>query len=78
LAKGLVLQHLAWRVPVDIEERSVGRARTVFQHIRPPGVFNHGGHVVGDDVQKQTHAMFLELRRHGLELLLAPNFTIDV
>ena len=65
-------------MPVDIKERSVGRAGTVFKHIHPPGVFDPGGHVVGDDVQEQTHAMFLKLRRQGLELLLAPNLTIDV
>ncbi len=76
--KNFVLEHHAGRVPVDIKKRSVGRAGAVFQDIHPPGILASGGHVVRDDVQEEAHLMFLELRRQGLEVLLAPNFTIDV
>ena len=76
--KNFVLEHHARRVPVDIKKRSVGRAGAVFKHIHPPGIFAYGGHVIRDDVQEEAHVMFLELRRQGLEVLLAPNFTIDV
>ncbi|MBI2940370.1 MAG: hypothetical protein HYY04_08010 [Chloroflexi bacterium] len=42
------------RVPVDVEERRVGRAGAVFQHVHPPGVARIGNpHVVRDDVEDQ-------------------------
>jgi hypothetical protein len=45
------------RLPVDVEEGREARGGAVLEHVLPPGVPRpDDAHVVGDDVDQQTHA----------------------
>ncbi len=67
----LLLELLLGRVPVDIEELSVRRSQAVLQHVLPPQVVRVvDAHVIGHDVQQQSHLVLAELLGEGLEILL--------
>ena len=67
-------QHLAreigiLRIPVDVEERGIGRCGTVLQHIHPPGVVvSHDRHVVRHDVAQVAHAVARKRVDHRVEV----------
>jgi hypothetical protein len=65
------------RVPVDVEVSGVRRAGTVFEHVHPPGIVGAGRHVVGHDVQKQSHAVTVEPFDQLLEFPLRPQLGVD-
>src|SRR5580658_2075808 len=54
------LKFLFQRVPVDIKKASIGRSLAVLENVEPPGIVTaHHPHMVGHDVQNQSHAMFM-------------------
>ncbi len=66
------------RIPFDVEELRIGAAATPFEHVQPPGVTGTThGHVVGDDVQDQSHALAAQGLDETLQRRLAAQFRID-
>src|SRR5271166_6002750 len=71
----LVFQAGPRWVPIDVKKRGVCRGRAVFEHVHPPGILATSRHVVGDDIEEETHPLHTELSREGFELLLTSNLT---
>src|ERR1700736_3143682 len=65
------------RVPVYVEECSVGRWGTVLEDIHPPSVLHARGHVVRHDVKHQAHASFLQLVLESVEFFFRPQFEVN-
>src|SRR5579885_610488 len=64
-------------MPVDVEESGERRLRAVFEDVHPPRVLGAGGHVVGNNVEKKSHAAILKFRLQLVEFLFAADFGID-
>ena len=66
------------RGPVHVEEGRILGTRTVFEHVRPPGVFAGGDpHVVGDDIEELAHAVALEFAHKGVIVFFAAQLRVE-
>ena len=74
----LLVQLGLRRVPVDVEERGVGRAAPVLEHVVPPVVVRAGdAHVVGDDVHDEAHAALLQRRRQRVQVAVRADLGVQ-
>ena len=66
------------RMPVNIEKTRVDGGFAVFKNVEPPCVvIAHDAHVIGHDVEYQSHAMFVKSRDKTVEVFRAPDFRIE-
>src|ERR1700683_630964 len=65
----------AW-TPIDVEVAGELRILSVFQHIHPPRVFLAGHHVIGDDVQQETHSVVFEFLDERLKFFFGSKFGV--
>ena len=65
------------RMPFDIEERGEGGLHTVFQHIHPPRILCAGRHVIGHDVEQQTHSAVLQFGLQGRKVFFTAQLWVD-
>src|SRR5207249_1045700 len=64
--------------PVDVEEAGEWRARAVREHVPPPAVGARiGGHVVGHEVEDQTHVVPRELRDERVEVRFRAELLVE-
>ena len=64
-------------MPVNIEKASVDGRLAVLENIQPPGIVTaHHSHVVGHDVEYQSHAVFVESSHKTVEVFGAPDFGV--
>ena len=74
----LTAQQRVVGAPLDIEELGVGAGFAPFQHVEPPGVAVAADrHVVGDDVQDQTHAVRVQRIHQPAQRLFTAQFRVD-
>src|SRR5215813_14329650 len=65
-------------IPVDIEIVRIGRSLPIFEHIQPPGVVAaHYTHVVRNDIEDLTHAVFVQSPDETVIVLRASNLRIE-
>ena len=72
-----VLQRGIGRLPIDVEGARMSALPAVFENVHPPGVFASHRHVIGNDIDNQTHPVCLERRDQFAERILAAEFVID-
>src|SRR5262249_8710935 len=66
------------RLPLDVEEARVGRAGAVLEHVQPPRITVAGdAHVIGHDVEDDSHAPAPERLRHAVERRRAADLRIE-
>ncbi len=65
-------------MPIDIKVRRKSRSGTVLQQVHPPGILACGRHVIGNNVEQQTHAMLLQLPDQIVEFFVRPQVCIEV
>ena len=65
------------RVPIDVEERRVGRLAAVFENIHPPWIFRTRSHVVRHDIDKKAHVMLAQPLDKPVHFLLGTELGID-
>src|SRR5580658_3076798 len=66
------------RVPVDIEKASVNRSLAIFQNVEPPHIVTpHHSHVIGDDIENQTHPMFVESSYKAVEVFGSADLRVE-
>ena len=72
------LQIVPDRVPVDVEERRIGRILAPLQNVEPPGVVGAADpHVVRHDIDNEPHAVRRERRDQRLELGLGADLGVE-
>src|ERR1700693_1453034 len=65
-------------MPVDIEKASVDGRFAILENIQPPGIVTaHHSHVVGHDVEYQSHAVFAESSHQAVEVFGAADFGVQ-
>src|ERR1700686_1760535 len=75
-------QHLSMelffeRLPVDVKEIGVRGRLSILQHIEPPGVIAaHNAHVIGNDVENQSHAAVMQGGHKMVEFFSRANLRI--
>src|SRR5580692_6178273 len=66
------------RIPVNIEKARVDGGFAVLKNVEPPCVvIPHDAHVIGHDVEYQSHAMFVKSCDKTIVLFRAPDFRIE-
>ena len=65
------------RAPVDVEPARELRGRPVGENVVPGGVLAGGGHVIGDDVQHDPHAVRRERRVQRFQIRLGAELRIN-
>ena len=66
------------RLPVYVKKTGVNRRFTILQHIEPPGVIAaHHPHMIGDNVEDQSHAVLVERGDKAVELLSAADLRVE-
>lgn len=64
--------------PVNIEKAGIDRGLAILQNIEPPRIVTaHHSHVIGDDVENQSHVVFMESGHKTVEILDASDFWIQ-
>ena len=64
-------------MPVNIEVSCIRRLRPVLQNVHPPGIFHACRHVVGHDVEDESHATLLEFALEMLKVFFRAQFRIN-
>src|ERR1041385_8969720 len=65
-------------MPIDIEESRVGRGFPILQHVQPPGVIaTHDPHVVGHDVEDDSHPSLSQRVDQSIEIFRRANLWIE-
>ena len=66
------------RVPVDVEVVGIQRAHAVLKHVAPPAIGRRvESHVIGDEVEDQTHPALPQRRGERSEFLIAAELGIE-
>lgn len=69
---------IGWsRVPIDVVEVGVAGFATVFENVVPPRIFGTGGHVIGNDVEEQIHAVSVESASETIEIAASADFGVE-
>ena len=64
--------------PVNIEKAGVGRSLAILENIEPPRIVTaHHSHVIGHDVENQSHVVFMESGHKTVEVLDASDLWIQ-
>ena len=65
-------------LPIDIKEIGVDRRFSIFEHIEPPGIIAaHYSHVIGNDIENQSHASLMKRGDEAVEMFGRANFRIE-
>ena len=74
----LALEQRVGGVPLDVEELAVGTQAAPFQQVQPPRVIRAAhGHMVGDDIEDQTHVVLTQRGDQATQRRFAPQFRVD-
>jgi hypothetical protein len=65
------------RGPIDVEPARVAGALPVREHVVPVRILDAHPHVIGDDVDDETHVLCVKLPRQGANVGLGPELGID-
>ena len=66
------------RLPVNIEKTRINRRLAILKNVKPPGVIAaHDAHVIGNDVENQSHAAFVESGDKAIEVFRGADFGIE-
>jgi len=72
------IKFIFQRMPVDVEKAGVDGRFAIFEHIEPPGIVaTHHTHVVGHDVENQSHAVQVEGIDKAVEVFRAADFRVQ-
>src|SRR5919109_1925211 len=72
------LEIRAKRVPVDVEIGGEWRFLTPFQDIEPPNIVAPDTHMIGDEIEDQTHPMGMKGIDERPKLRLCPDFRVEL
>src|SRR5579862_904795 len=65
-------------MPVDIKKAGVDGGLAVFKNVEPPDVIApHDAHVVGDDVENESHAVFVKSPDKAVEVFGTADLRIE-
>ncbi len=65
------------RAPVDIKIASVERSLAIFENVQPPRIVAaHHSHVVGHDIEDQSHVMFVKNAHKAVKIFGSANLGI--
>ncbi len=70
-------QKLIGRMPIHIKKYGIGGGRAVFQDVQPPGVVMAQGHVIGNDVEEQSHIVRFQGPGQGMKRDLGAEFRVN-
>ncbi len=77
--ENLAMQQGVWRIPVNIEKLRVMAAASEFQQVQPPGIIGAAdAHMVGNDIDDQSHAVGAQSRHQPAQGRLAAEFRVDL
>src|ERR1044071_3859294 len=67
----------AWSAPIDVEKAGIRGVFAVLEHIEPPGIGEVGGHMVGNQVQQESHVVLPQCCSEAIEMFLRAQGCIE-
>ena len=65
-------------MPINIKKTRIHGRFAVLENVQPPGIVAaHHSHVVGHDVEYQSHAMFMESSHKAFKVLGAADLRVE-